>query len=85
MKDKLVKTGHKRFFYRLQTTLVAFAFVLVVGLFAAIPIAITYRLAVTNAAAEETSEKTPETPESSSSTNEESANQMADNLLVYPF
>ena len=73
MKDKLVKTGHRKFYYRLQTTLVAFAFALVVVLFAAIPIAITYRLAVANAAAESSKNSTEENyekVESSSSSGE---------------
>jgi hypothetical protein len=69
MKDKLVKTGHRKFYYRLQTTLVAFAFSLVVVLFAAIPVAITYRLASADAKADtsETSEKSEALDSSSSS------------------
>ncbi|MCI1245585.1 MAG: hypothetical protein LKG11_06555 [Bacilli bacterium] len=52
MKDKLVKTGHRKLYYRIQTALVGLALAIVVTLFAAIPIAITYRLSLAEATAD---------------------------------
>lgn len=45
MKDKLVKTGHKKLYYRLKATLAVFLFVLAVTGAALLPIAISYQVA----------------------------------------
>jgi hypothetical protein len=59
MKDKLVKTGHKKLYYRLKATLAVFLFVLAVTGAAMLPIAISYQVADQAHAKAETSSADP--------------------------
>ena len=45
MQDKLTKTGHKKFYYRMKTGMTILLFSIAVVAVAAIPVGITYRLA----------------------------------------
>lgn len=51
MKDKLVKTGHRRSYYRFKSILIAGSFLLCGAAISAMPIAITYQLAVSGGGA----------------------------------
>ncbi|MCH3908818.1 MAG: hypothetical protein LKF75_02420 [Bacilli bacterium] len=44
MKDKLEKTGHKKFYYELKSALAIFMFVMALFALAAIPVGITFKL-----------------------------------------
>lgn len=58
MKDKLEKTGHKKFYYRVKTVFTVILFTLAVIALSAIPVGITFKLAEAKAKAEpETSQK----------------------------
>ena len=61
MQDKLTKTGHKKFYYRMKTGLTVLLFSIAVAAVAAIPVGITYRLAEVRAQEAETSHVSKET------------------------
>lgn len=51
MKDKLVKTGHRRSYYRFRSILIAGSFLLCGAAISAMPIAITYQMALSGGGA----------------------------------
>jgi hypothetical protein len=65
MKDKLEKTGHKKNYYVFKSAMIVFMVAIALTALAAIPIGITYRLAMTEAKGKE---ETTSRVESSSST-----------------
>jgi hypothetical protein len=66
MKDKLEKTGHKKFYYRLKSLFTVLMFSIAIAAVAAIPVGISYRLAAAQAKGEdESSDSNPTTSVSS--------------------
>ncbi|MCR5491791.1 MAG: hypothetical protein K6F32_06665 [Bacilli bacterium] len=57
MKDKLLHTGHKKIYYRMRFGLIAVLSLLALAGISATPIAITYTIAMSNAAKAETAQK----------------------------
>lgn len=60
MKDKLVKTGHKKAYYRLRAFGIAMAALFGVAVSASLPIFVTYQVSVSATLAQEAEEKKQE-------------------------
>lgn len=60
MKDKLVKTGHKKAYYRLRAFGLSLAALFGIGLSASLPIFVTYEVSVSQTLAKEAEQKQEE-------------------------
>ena len=63
MKDKLIKTGHKKAFYRLRTTGLAFLFILGTIALLSLPVIVTYTATSSVAAKGQPSSSTSSHPQ----------------------
>lgn len=60
MKDKLVKTGHKKAYYRFRAFGISLLALLGVGLSASLPIFVTYQVSMSTVAAEQSKQEEKE-------------------------
>ena len=64
MKDKLVKTGHKKAYYRLRAFGIAMAALFGLGVSASLPIFVTYQVSVSATLAQEAEQRKQEEEQS---------------------